>query len=86
MHRSVNNTEKYNFGYGGYYDAQPSGCDHKCAGDMLSMEVIKIITLFYTKCNFVVTHPPVFTGKNIRRKFASDEPLAMLEFSYNKGD
>ena len=86
MHRPVKQTEKYNFTYGGYYYGKAGGNNHKCAGDILLVHIIKIIIMFYTKCTFVPAEVPTFTGKNIVRKFGSDEPLKLLEFVYKHSE
>jgi cytochrome P450 len=83
MHRGRSGDE-FNFAYGGYYAKKAGVENHKCGGVMLSMVVVKMFVLMFTRCEFQVGRPIIQTGKDILRKYAaSDDKLSLLRFAYN---
>lgn len=83
MHRDVDVTEKYNFGYGGPFLGASTSSNHRCAGFSVSMDVAKTFVLFFTQCDFEQKKESVWTGEFITRRFASDHPLVLNEFKFN---
>eukprot|EP00111_Clytia_hemisphaerica_P023979 TCONS_00070663-protein len=82
MHRNPEESEKYNFTYGGRFLGQSTPSNHRCAGFSLSRDVVKTFILFFTRCQFEQIGVTEWTGGKISRKYASDEPLKLSSFKF----
>ena len=82
LNRPVEECEKYNFAYGGYFHGKSDVDNHRCAGALFLHDVLKVFIIFFTKCLCVPVKVPMYTAGNFGRLEGSDEPLHMLEFAY----
>ena len=72
--------------FGGNISEECSITNHKCIGQQLATDVVKLFIVFYIKCSITPTGVLKYTGRNIGRTIASDKPIHIASFRFNKNE
>jgi len=83
LHRPKKLVTKHNYTFGGTYEQEAKPDNFKCPGQNISEIIIKVFSMFVTRCTIVPIETPVYTGKNMSRLEGSDSPLRIKTFCYN---
>ena len=82
--RDIENTQKHIFTFGGHYNTTSSIANHKCLGQDISANIMKLFIIFFAKCTVIPERELKITGTNIGRLIGSDAPLCVKTFVYNQ--
>lgn len=82
LNRPVDDLERYNIEYGGFFRSPSTNTNHKCAGMWLANTIAKTFIVYLTQCTVVPETIPVHTFSNAKRLEGSDQPLKILKFRY----
>ena len=81
--RDTQTTKRHNHCFGGPFIQEATPENMKCPGQDIMFNVLKLFVVHLTRCTISITSDTTFTGKTLRF-VATDEPLIVNKFVYNK--
>ena len=84
LERDLSVYDKYVKTYAGAFSEEATPTNHKCASQLTSMYILKMVLIFLTKCDIEVASSLTYTGSNMTRVRASDEPVKVSRFIYQE--
>lgn len=84
LERDLSVYDKYVKTYAGGFNEESTPVNHKCASQLTSMYILKMVLIFLTKCDIKVASSLTYTGRDMVRVRASDEPVKVSRFIYQE--
>jgi len=82
LDRDINKVEANLYTFGGKYLDEATATNFNCPGIGLGSTMIKVFTMFFSRCDVVPVSDLKHTCTNIQRVVGSDVPLKVKTFSY----